>query len=66
MIESVFIKIKDNLTLSLGVNTPKYWIASHMTCWTSDRYSSPISKEELEKYKWIPLSSKQLVWWEDD
>lgn len=66
MTNGILIKIDEGKDrFWLGVNTKKLWTATHMywnTCGSSPRVKS----EDLVKYKWIPLSSEQLVWWEDE
>lgn len=66
MTEAILIKIgEDTSRFWFGVNNPKYWIATHLG-WYSCKASSPVKTKDLIKYRWIPLSSKQLVWWEDE
>ena len=68
MTNGILIKIdkdKDKDRFWIGVNTKKLWTATHMF-WNRCGHSERVRSEDLVKYKWIPLSSEQLVWWEDE
>lgn len=68
MTNGILIKIdkdKDKDRFWIGVNTKKLWTATHMY-WNRCGHSKRVRSEDLVKYKWIPLSSEQLVWWEDE
>ena len=68
MTNGILIKIdkdKDKDRFWLGVNTKKLWTATHMY-WNRCGHSERVRSEDLVKYKWIPLSSEQLVWWENE
>jgi len=66
MTNGFFLKIsKDNDRFWLGINTKRYWVATHLD-WTGSKPRSPVEGEKIVQYKWLPIAPEQLVWWGEE